>query len=298
MIIVVCTAWRYKSTQDIVTFKNLPLDLIKDKLWLCVPEEEKHLHKWPNLVTVPAGKVGYSNAIDHFIKVMRKRGERHVLFLDDDLRLCVRRIDNKRIYKLAKQYPVQSELRAALGMKNDDYWRYIKAPDESMLKLFRTIEKLLKKGYAQVSISNRLNNNRYPYRYRYNCRAMQAWALDLKVVKKLGHHFRRMKIKQDMEYTLRLLENGYTTIQICHWLVDGRGSNAKGGVSTYRTPELMHRAAERLNKFHPGHVKIVFKKTKWRGAEEGHYDVVCSWKKATEAGGADKKLPMNLMEAL
>jgi hypothetical protein len=77
----------------------------------------------------------------------------------------------------------------------------------------------------------------------------------------------------------------------------GASSNAKGGCSAYRTPELMEKVANFLSQEHRGLVTVKTKKTKggWGGFpvdEDGNVtrtDVIVHWKKAFQQGKRLKK---------
>jgi hypothetical protein len=108
---------------------------------------------------------------------------------------------------------------------------------------------------------------------------MYALGYDVKVVRKrceLG----RIEHREDMDYTLQLLTQGYPNgvyVEVC---VD-QVYNSKGGASLERSVEGSNRDAEKLAKWFPKFVKVV-ERAYLKSVPRK--EVVVSWKKAYEAG--------------
>jgi hypothetical protein len=95
--------------------------------------------------------------------------------------------------------------------------------------------------------------------------------------------FDRLKVMEDFDFTLTLLENGGRNAVTLDYVWNQTGSNQPGGCSDYRTAEVQAKAAKELAKLHPGVVKVVEKevigKTSWGGMKT-RTDVRIQWRKA------------------
>ena len=102
----------------------------------------------------------------------------------------------------------------------------------------------------------------------------------------IGLKYNAVELMEDYFMTLGLFAKGMPNAVIVDWTWDQRGgSGAKGGCSTYRTPELQEHASKQLAFYYPDFVKVVEKETKtgWEGMKK-RYDVRVQWRKAYEAG--------------
>ncbi len=99
---------------------------------------------------------------------------------------------------------------------------------------------------------------------------------------------------EDYHLTLQLFEAGFPNIVSRDYRVNYGPSNAKGGCSSFRTPEKLKEAAELLAKLHPGIVTAVKKDTKLWGGER--WNVKVMWKKAYEM--SKNKAPVGKTEAI
>lgn len=118
----------------------------------------------------------------------------------------------------------------------------------------------------------------------YNERYTRFFLFDTHQLKKVK--LRRVEVMEDFDIILQLLRQGKPCAVSYKW-VQGQaiGSNAKGGCSTYRTPEVQTLAANKLAKLHPGIVKVVRKKTKCAWGWGERTDVQIAWKKAFLSSG-------------
>lgn len=189
-----------------------------------------------------------------------------IIMLDDDLRIC------RRDYRRTPTLVITSE-------------------SEQVSRMFRLIEKKLSK-FAHVGIGARAGDNnvektqrakgattKKALRWFPNFRCMYALGYRTKVIKKrckLG----RIEHREDMDYTLQLLRQGYQNRVLVEFTVD-QLYNTQGGASVDRRLEDSNRDAERLAKLHPGLVKVVEKDYK---VSVKRKEVICYWKKAYEEG--------------
>lgn len=140
-----------------------------------------------------------------------------------------------------------------------------------------------------VGVSARGGNNFVEDSYDECCRLMSAYMFKKNILLKNNIRFDRVKLRQDFDVVLSLLENGYknrVSYDFAH--EQAFGSGTEGGCSEYRTPELMESEAILLRKLHPAVISIVQKETKsgWdnmKTSENGmriRTDVKVQWKKA------------------
>ena len=115
------------------------------------------------------------------------------------------------------------------------------------------------------------------------------------LLKSKGARFDRVRLRQDFDVILYMLERGYPNRVIFKYAF-GQTSGSKGGCSAYRTPELMEKEAYKLKKLHgPKVVSVVTKTTKggWDGMEDVNgmkqrKDVIIQWKRAFKPKGPKK----------
>lgn len=159
-----------------------------------------------------------------------------------------------------------------------------KATPEEVHGVIVRIESLLNKGYPLAGIVARMGCNSNGLKLiRYGIRQMQFHALRPAFFKEHDIHYSDVTVKSDFHTTLSVLETGNFNAVITNASVDqAKGSNAPGGVSSYRTVEAMNAGAKRLKELHPRAVDIVKKTTDWKGIGNVTRDEVrISWKTAT-----------------
>lgn len=159
---------------------------------------------------------------------------------------------------------------------------------EALLKLVCLTQR--DEGIPLVGISTRLGNNRVTEDHADITRVTQSYVVNKKVFEEVGATFAPFEpfLMQDFHINLSFLKAGKKNRVIYKYAMGGASSNAKGGCSTYRTPELMAKVANFLAEEHKGFVTVKIKKTKggWGGFpvdEEGNVvrtDVIVHWKKA------------------
>ena len=132
---------------------------------------------------------------------------------------------------------------------------------------------------VHCAVSAREGNNRNPEDWRFNQRYMRAYIFDLDVVRKFKYSDPCCGT-EDFHMALQLITAGYkSAVMFCY--AQGQGtSNAKGGLSTYRTIEYHNNAINELQKAFPKYVKLrkVKTKTAWQGMER--VDATIKWKQA------------------
>ena len=151
-------------------------------------------------------------------------------------------------------------------------------------KLISDIEELLDQGWIHGGVAVRQGGNRDTNRYQLNTREMRFHFYNANFVKHLGYDFRRVVIKQDLDFTLWMLEQGIPNILINYYVQDQDGSNSEGGCSRYRTDEVLTEGAYKLASLHPEFVQVVEKKPKTAWGGKSRLDVNIQWKKAYEWG--------------
>lgn len=198
--------------------------------------------------------------------IIKETDHAKIIMLDDDLRIC------RRDYRRTPTLVITSE-------------------SEQVSRMFRLIDKKLNK-FVHVGIGARAGDNnvektqrnkgattKKALRWFPNFRCMYALGYRTKVIKKrctLG----RIEHREDMDYTLQLLRQGYQNRVLVEFTVD-QLYNTTGGASVDRRLEDSNRDAERLAKLHPGLVKVVEKDYK---VSVKRKEVICYWKKAYEEG--------------
>lgn len=185
------------------------------------------------------------------------------LMLDDDLKFCVRRTPGSIKLSIAEPKEVDAMLRE--------------------------VKKLTKK-HAMVGVSARQGNNHVEDDVKYSTRMNAAYAINPDAYFAEGASFKRLKVMEDFDVTLRLLLAGHRNAVLYKyaWNQHG-GSGSTGGCSGWRTAEVQSAAAHKLAKLYPGFVSVVEKRSKsgWEGMQVRH-DVRIQWKRAAKAGGAER----------
>lgn len=133
--------------------------------------------------------------------------------------------------------------------------------------IFARIDNLIEKGYPMVGLTARMGcNSHFPSEVKYGQRQMQLHAVNVGFFREHQIRPKDVTVKSDFHMTLSVLEKGHFNAVICNASVDqGQGSNAPGGVSNYRTLDVINAGAARLKELHPKTVHIVQKDTEWKG---------------------------------
>lgn len=138
-----------------------------------------------------------------------------------------------------------------------------------------------------VGFGSREGGNRVTVDYSHNTRIMRVLGYDRNLLMKECITFDRLPVMEDFDVALRLLRLGHPNMVINTVVHNQAGSGKTGGCSHFRTKEVQAEAAYKLQRLHPGFVKVVTKSTKsaWGGGERT--DVNIQWKKCYAAGKQD-----------
>lgn len=172
--------------------------------------------------------------------------------------------------------------------RKDDPTKFLKLAGEEIEEPFDVLESRMKEeNAAHGSILIREGANRITGKPTvYNTRMIRVLAVDAKIARKIGARYDRLQFKQDFDMILQLLRAGYPNLVVADYVQGQYGdgcSNAPGGCSVYRTPELMAETSRKLAELHPGFVKVVEKKTSTSWGGQTRVDVQVAWKKAFES---------------
>lgn len=129
--------------------------------------------------------------------------------------------------------------------------------------------------YAHAGFSARQGNNHLEPGWKNTARMMYVLGYRPQILRHrcaLG----RIEHREDFDYTLQLLRQGFDNMILADVCVDQR-FNAPGGCSEQRTMEASNADAKKLAELHPGLVKVVEKDYK---TSVPRLEVRVSWKKA------------------
>jgi TET-associated glycosyltransferase-like protein len=226
---------------------------------LCVPHGQEAEYKRTQVVTVIATPEGCTGIAKRRQWWLEHTQADKLLMLDDDLRFDTRR--------------------------TDDTGKFLVATHDEVTALFHDIERQLDK-YLHLTVTPREGGNRTGENGRYFevGRATRVHGLRPKLIRGIGCRYDALPLMEDMDMTLQLLRKGHPNL-IINYMVQGQGqSNAPGGCSLYRTPELQAQAARGLAERHRPHVALVERETKtaWGGGKR--VDVLVQWQAAYQEG--------------
>jgi len=277
-LIVIPSMGRHKRQQTLATFERTKI-CQSYKVVLAVPHNEVQKYKKPSykgkpiksgtmklvdVIGVPKEYSGISRTREYILlELSRKYKARYVFMVDDDLSFCHR----PNIKKADMPY-----------INNSEY---------DMHMMVETLTMWLEEGLVHVGLISRQANRKTGIEYQQPGRMMNAYAYDVKVVRKLVRQGKvklgRVPVMEDFDLTLQLIRLGYPSRVSCQYAWT-QTSNMDGGCSTYRTAEVQASAAHKLAKLHKGFVEIVKRKAKtWQNNLTERVDVRVAWKKAYEA---------------
>lgn len=268
-LLIIIPTYRRVDMQK--TLRHMPKDWIKRTVLICDSKDAARFESM-NLGARIHVHPKDINSIAQKRRYIIEKFDGKILMLDDDLRICV------RDFKRCEGTDSLSLIRTA-------------TPKEAG-RMFELIEKKLDK-FVHVGIGARPNNNaiektqrnkdmtKKEMRWWPNFRMMYALGyntLRVRPLLKLG----RIEHREDMDYTLQLLRQGYANRILVEYSVD-QLYNTKGGESEFgsRSVEASNADALKLHKFHKKFVKVVEKDYK---VSVKRQEVICYWKKAYEEG--------------
>lgn len=252
----------YNRVGRVTTLKAIP-PYYKSQTRLVVreSEEEAYYESYNDLIrwVLPAKTTNLSQTRQHILDVCKTR---YLLMLDDDLKFSMRSMRHKNLKSGNFYYPLQT-----LG--KGDFSQMINT----------LMQKMQEENLAHVAVSAQEGNNRKTVPWGYNERYMRAYLFDLSVVRYYLYS-NACCGTEDFDMALQLITTGHK-VAVCYLYAQGQGtSNAKGGLSTYRTIEYQNNAMRQLALRYPQFVKLKEKTTKraWGGATR--VDATIHWKKA------------------
>jgi hypothetical protein len=221
----------YRRLKAQTTLARIPLSSGVKKgrvVLVCVKEEAKKLErKYEVPVLIQPDDV--KNIAQKRAWIIEQCRYDRMVMLDDDLRFCYR--------------PTFAE-KKLITIPNDH-----EGGNRSWLNFERALE-----HYAHAGIAARMGAQEKNFRWQINTRMMYVLGYQTKIIQKkcrLGS----MGTREDMDYTLQLLQLGYRNIVSYRLLVDQQFAK-HGGMTEERTIEKSDRDAEKLAKRYPGIVEV------------------------------------------
>lgn len=240
-----------------VTWKNLPQSW-RDRSVLVVPQEDlnsvRFYNREANILVQP----------DDVRTIAQKRAwiiqqcpSPKLVMMDDDLVFSLRKSED----------PVQTALRKA-------------EKDDADLHTFLCEMEARLDQYAHVGMSPRQGNNRVEEHWKEVARMIYVFGFRADVARE-KIEFNRVECREDMDYTLQLLKQGYKNVVGFRAAADQLKFDAPGGCKSERSIEHSNAQADLLAELHPGLVKVIEKAYK---ASVPRKEVIVQWKKAYEEG--------------
>ena len=218
------------NAKDQHTLNNLPEVWLKRTTVVC-PKEERHF--FDDVYGVPTLTPRVTNITAKRKWILEHGQHEKILMLDDDLRFHV------------KPTPKLSTLLVLGG-----------ASKQNLIRMFDQLDKKLD-THAHVGISDRFMNNFTVDEWKETCKALHALGWRRSVVLK---HCKLDRVMCGVEHdlTLQLFEAGYPNA-VYFWGTQSEpaGRAAPGGTSLYRTNKMIWEDARKMEKLHPGIVKVV-----------------------------------------
>ena len=237
------------------TFNKFPKDVIDWVVAIPKDQEEQYLEVVPKgrLLLIPENIQQFLPSQRQYCTEYYLDKYKYIFFMDDDLTFFKR---NKKL-------------------------RLKKASTKDVLKMFKLVRKTLN-DYSMVGISTRLGNNCVEEDTADTARVTRCYAFNLDTFKKVGAVFNPFEpfVAEDFHINLCFLNKGYNNRVIFKYAQEDIGSNAKGGCSLYRTPDVQKKTAYWMASNHPEVSVKVKKSANWNGFEGTRVDMVVHWKKA------------------
>lgn len=145
-------------------------------------------------------------------------------------------------------------------------------------------KRLLVENLGIVGLGARFMGNNAPRSIAYTVRPKCFFAINTRLMRqKKLRGYGRVKVQIDIEFGLQMLTAGCNTADLTEYVTEqAEGFQADGGVSTYRTGQVLRQAGETLKKLYPDFVTLVERKVKsgWAGVGDTRTEVRVAWKKA------------------
>jgi len=243
-----------------MTFLALPMDW-RRRTTIVVGRGEKldyqkRFPKYANIIECPKKGIGKVRQW-----IIDNTEAKYVLMFDDDLRFATRVKKGEIKLRPCDQEDVDKILRILFGYMLRDKFVHVG---------------LAKRTEASFFLCDHRTVVRQNNVHGFNVRKLRR-------LKKKGVRFDLMELMEDFHVTLRLFELGYPNKVLFDYTWDQRGSNYRGGCSTYRDGKTQKRAALALKDLHPKFVEVVKKEVKaaasWNDMKV-RYDVRIQWRKS------------------
>ena len=260
MQIVIPTRGR---THQQLTLQSLPRELRKRTTIVCPKREAVRLsclYEDVEIVVQPDPDWKIAQKRDWIVREWFRCGYDKIIMLDDDLRFATR-------------------------VSADD-WHLRQIKGDELISEFQRIETQLGPDFPHVGFGQRQNNHVLKAGWRSPAKILCALAYYLPIVTK-ECRFDLVELHEDICVTLQLLLKGYSNAIWTKTVVDQRGFNLPGGVSTYRTAEMSNAEARKLTELFPGYVSVVQRDYK---ASFPRLAVIVRWQKALEDGQRHRRL--------
>lgn len=250
----------YQRVDVQTTLERIPKSSGVDKgrvVLVATKKEAKKLEKrWEVPVLVQPDTI--SNIAQKRAWIIEQCRHERMIMLDDDLRFCYR-----PSFSSPKLITVDNMHEGA---------------NRAWLNVERALE-----HFAHVGVGARMGANSKTFRWSINSRCMYVLGYQTKVIQKckLGS----MDTREDMDYTLQLLQKGFRNLVSYRLLVDQTFAKA-GGMTEERTIEKSNKDAHRLAKRYEGIVEAVEKQYK---ESIPRTEVRVAWRKAFNKEASSKQ---------
>ena len=254
----------------ICTHKLFPKDIIN---WVvAVPHDQYEMYEGKfgreHTYPIPPDVPQYLSSQRQHVMKYFGQAYKYVWLMDDDLTFLKREIKIE-----VKKH----------GTKTKEFKKPVlkKCKEKHIKKMFLEVREHLKK-IPVVAISTRLGNNRVLEDYDETNRVTRCYAMSTKAFKEVGATFAPFEpfLAQDFHMALCFLNAGHNNRILYTYAQSDFGSNADGGCSTYRNPEIQRRVFKWMEANH-NEVSCKEKKSKcWKGYDAKRLDMNVSWKKA------------------
>ena len=244
------------------TLGRLPEDL-RTRVLVAVPEPEAdaYMRALPGqpVLAVPEALHGIAPTRQWLLEHAASQGHKVMLQLSDDMRF-VRRISL------------------------DDWHLRQAGPEDVAVLLYRLAGRVSSGEYVHAGVHARSGLQNKPAPMMVAQRMCDVYAHHVPTLMRYGIRWDRTPVMEDFDVTLQLLRRGLPNAVDTEFGWDQQSSNAVGGCSQYRTPELQQQGAERLHELHPAFVRVTQKPaSNWKGFNGTRYDVTVQWQRALKA---------------
>jgi hypothetical protein len=250
-------------TEEQRTLEALPPELRRRTTLVCPKREAARLaHLYPDIeiVVQPDHIRGIAQTRQWIVQTWFEAGYDKIIMLDDDLIFATR-------------------------ISAGD-WHLRPIQGDELIPEFERIAEKLGPDFPHVGFGQRQNNNRVEEAgWQSPGRMLYALGYYLPIVAK-ECKFDLIALREDYCVALQLLLKGYPNAVWTKTVAD-QETNAPGGCSTYRTPEMNHAEAEKLAQLFPGYAPLVSKEYK-NGSRRK--EPMCQWKKALLDGLRKRRL--------